>query len=113
MSPDNYKVLPIPPLPPTQCLNTTTFTQPKLDGSLSVPELYDWHLEHSPNHPLFVFSDEQGIPTTIYWPEAARAVHRAGHLVRSLVHDDTSKTAQPSKPRVLAVLAATGMFVLT
>ncbi|CAL1699334.1 unnamed protein product [Somion occarium] len=104
MHPDDYKLLPIPSLPPTQCLSTDTFKQPPLDGTLSLPEIYDWHLEHSPNHPLFVYADDAGIATTIYWPEAVRAVHRAGRLIQSLVQDADSKR---SGPLVIAILAPT------
>ncbi|CAL1699315.1 unnamed protein product [Somion occarium] len=104
MHPDNYKTLPIPPLPKTQCLSTQTFSQPKLDGSLTIPEIYDWHLGHSPQHPLFVYSDETGVTTTIYWPDGARGVHRAGRLVQYLAKETT---AQHPRPLIFAILAST------
>jgi hypothetical protein len=97
-------------LPKTQALNSKTFRVPQAlaDDSLALPELYDWHSENSPNHPLFVFEDEPKSIRTIFWPEAVRAIHRAAYRVSSAIEDDTSLTRIP----VVAILAATGMLFL-
>lgn len=104
MSRGRRDTLDLPPFPRTQALSSTTFRPPPLDGSLTVPELYDWHYEHSPHHPLFIYSDEDGSATTIYWPEATKAVHRAGHLVRKYAQEKPA----PSKRPVFAILAGSG-----
>ncbi|CAL1699337.1 unnamed protein product [Somion occarium] len=101
MHPDDYKILPFS-FPNSQCLNSKTFRQPKLDGSLTMPEIWDWHLEHSPDHPLFIYSDDDGAEKTIYWPEGVRGIHRAGHIVRSLAQKEAP---QDTKPKIFAVLA--------
>ncbi|THH28009.1 hypothetical protein EUX98_g6169 [Antrodiella citrinella] len=101
LNPDKYKTIPWPPLPPSQALNSKTFRLPPLDGTLNVPELYDWHLEHTPNHPIFVYADDEGKEKLMYWPEASRAVHRAGRLVRSRLRKDG-----PKRPVVATLCAA-------
>ncbi|KAJ3522383.1 hypothetical protein NM688_g8882 [Phlebia brevispora] len=83
--PDRFKQLPIEAPPRTQILTSATFQAPPLDGSLTLPEIYDWHAEHSPEHPLFVYGNEEGPVHTITWAEAVRGIHRAGRIVRDAV----------------------------
>ncbi|GJE91046.1 acetyl-CoA synthetase-like protein [Phanerochaete sordida] len=103
MSSGQRESLCLPALPRTQALTSTTFTPPPLDGSLSVPEAYDWHYEHSPHHPLFIYSDDEGSATTIYWPDASMAVHRAGRVALSIARERPSPlgTGRP----IFAILA--------
>lgn len=96
----------LPPLPDTQALTTKTFKKPPLDGSLSVPEIYDWHYINSPEHPLFVYSDSQGEVKSILWPEAVRGVHTAARTVRARV----PMAKQEGGPRIVGILAASGTF---
>ncbi|KAF9261013.1 acetyl-CoA synthetase-like protein [Marasmius fiardii PR-910] len=72
--------LPIPPQ--TQALSSSTFRPPPLDGSLHYLDMCDWHYKHSPNHPMFVFSRQDGTTRTITWREAISAVYRGVKLVR-------------------------------
>lgn len=106
-NPDTYKMPPFRALPDTQALHSKTFRPPPLDGSLSVPELYDWHLTNTPEHPLFVFNEDDGRERIIYWPEAVRAMHRAGRIVRSRL-----KEGAPLHP-FIAFLCATGTSFTT
>ena len=110
--PNDYNILPFVPLPKTQCLSTTTFKQPPLYGSLTMPEIYDWHGENSPTHPLFVYSDDEHKPIVVYWPEGTRAVHKAGQIVRGMAGDTGPVRA---KPQIFAILSSTGegLFVYT
>ncbi|KAF9556254.1 acetyl-CoA synthetase-like protein [Agrocybe pediades] len=92
----------IPKPPQTQALSSATFTPPPLDGSLSLPEQYEWHLKHSPNHPLFTYATENKDVRTILWREAVKAIHTGARLVRQ-----TMKWAPGMKnPPVIAILAA-------
>ena len=101
-----YFSLPIPPVPNTQALKSNTFKCPPLDGSLTLPEIYDWHYHNTPDHPLFVFADEADENHTILWPQVVRAVHEAGRIVRSRVpRDDKLSSAS-----VVAIVAAVGTF---
>ena len=106
MMDSTYKVLPLLPPPNTQALASKTFRPPPLDGSLTLPEVYDWHLENTPNHPLFVFSDDEGKEHTVLWPEAVRAAHRAGWFIRSLLGQKGNEVTE--SPSVVAILATTG-----
>ena len=93
----------LPPVPRVHALASTTFRPPPLDGSLCVPELYDWHYEHSPDHLLFIYSDQDQEPTTITWREATRAIHKAGRLVQDL----SSRREYSGRP-VFAILSGNG-----
>lgn len=48
---------PILPIPTPHGQNTPTFHPPPLDGSLSIPEIFEFHAEHSPEHPVFIYDD--------------------------------------------------------
>ena len=101
-----YFSLPIPPVPNTQALKSNTFKCPPLDGSLTLPEIYDWHYHNTPDHPLFVFADEADENHTILWPQVVRAAHEAGRIVRSRVPRDDKLSSAP----VVAIVAAVGTF---
>ncbi|KAJ3481757.1 hypothetical protein NLI96_g7439 [Meripilus lineatus] len=107
MSQTSYKIVPIPPFPQTQGLTTKTFTLPPLDGSMTMPEIYDFHLKSSPDHPLFVFPEDDGTERVINWAEAVRAFHRAGHIVHS--HFDL-KRQEGSPPPIVAILSAADLI---
>ncbi|TCD63228.1 putative NRPS-like protein biosynthetic cluster [Steccherinum ochraceum] len=111
MNPDEHIVLPIPQIPPRvqACKPSTTFKVPPLDGSLTTPDLWDWHLKHSPTHPLFHYADTDATVKTIHWAEAVRAMHAAGHLINSALKQHGSR-------QTMAILASgdyiTYLFVL-
>ena len=104
LNPDNYKVLPFQPIPKKQALNSTTFRLPPTDGSLKIPELWDWHLDQSPDHLLFVYAEDDGTERFVYWKEAIPAAHRAGRLALNRLKPDP-----PPRP-IFALLCATGNF---
>lgn len=98
--------LPIPPLPNTQALSSSTFNKPPLDGSLTIPEIYDWHYDNNPDHPLFIYSDSRGDVRTIFWPEVVLGVHRVAKIVQS-----RTLLAADGKPCIVGILAASGSFL--
>ncbi|KAF7795915.1 hypothetical protein EIP86_007082 [Pleurotus ostreatoroseus] len=100
-----FSTLPIKPPPRTQALSSETFALPPCDGSLFLHELYDWHYEHSPNHPLFQYATEGGEITTITMSKVAPAIHRAGRYVQSVV---SARGVNTSKRPVVGVLSASG-----
>ncbi|KAK0192594.1 male sterility protein-domain-containing protein [Armillaria mellea] len=90
------------PLPPqTQALTSKTFTPPPLDGSLTLPEIYDWHSKHNTGHRLFVYIQQDETPRTICWPEAVRAVHTGAKLFRDRLGWKPDADEKP----VVAILA--------
>jgi hypothetical protein len=97
--------------PNTQALNSETFqVPPALAGvTLALPEIYDWHSENSPMHPLFIFEDRPGSIRTVLWPEAVRAIHRAAFRVSAAIEENPLTSGQIP---VIAILAATGMSLL-
>jgi hypothetical protein len=105
MADNSYVCLPIPLPPQTQALNSPTFIIPPLDGTLSLPEIFDFHLQHSPNHPAFVYADGPGSTRTILWHEVVRGLHQAGHIVRSRV-----EVEQVNERPIIALLALAGML---
>lgn len=105
-----FMTLPIPAPPNTQALACPDFRPPPLDGSLTYPELFDWHLTRAPNHPLFVYSDDVGAEHRILWPEGVRAIQSAARIVRLAVDGDENTT--PDSPTVVAILSSAGRYLL-
>ncbi|TCD61564.1 putative NRPS-like protein biosynthetic cluster [Steccherinum ochraceum] len=79
-------------VPKTQALSSKTFKIPPLDGSLTLPEIWDWHLENSPEHPLFVYVDENGTEKSLIFRDAIYAMHRAGRIMRSRMPESLAET---------------------
>src|ERR1700743_2036418 len=99
----------IPPLPNSQALSSITFKKPVLDGSMTLPEIYDWHYINSPNHPLFVYSDDLDNVQTIVFYEAVRAIHKVARLVRSQLPVEFRKSGRPT----VAILSSSGNQILS
>ncbi|KAL6306740.1 hypothetical protein BKA93DRAFT_894740 [Sparassis latifolia] len=91
----------IPSPPQTQALSSRTFCPPPIDGSMTLPEIFDWHLANTPDHRLFVFSKDDGGIRTIYWPEAVRAIHVGARVVRKRMNWTPGMKENP----VVAILA--------
>ncbi|KAJ7452161.1 hypothetical protein B0H11DRAFT_1742224 [Mycena galericulata] len=87
--------------PTPQGLSSPTFRQPPLDGTLFLPEMFDHHAQNSPNHPLFRYSNADGVVQTIGWSHAAQAFHKAGHIARQQVH-----AKAPGNRPVIAIVAS-------
>jgi len=85
---------------PTRAISSTTFLHPPLYGSLSLPEVREWHTEHSRAHQLFVFAREDGSVHSVSWVEAARAM-RAGE---NIIQDRLNDTRSMGGPGVIAIL---------
>lgn len=109
-SPENsspLQFLPYEPLPIDVGIGSATFTPPPLDGSMRVAEMVDWNAKHSPNHPVFEYSDDSGTVIAINWQEAYKAVHRTGRYMRDIAD---ARALNASRIPVFAVLAAAGKF---
>lgn len=88
-----------------QGANSSTFQPPPLDGTLNVPELFAYHATNSPNHPLFVYADDNKDIKTIYYPEAYRAIRRAGKLVSGHYKRDKDRYAMQKDAPTFGILA--------
>ncbi|PBK62268.1 NRPS-like enzyme [Armillaria solidipes] len=87
-------------LPTPQGVSSPTFKPPPLDGSLTVPELFDYNGFHSAKHTLFRYDGpDNGEFRSITWEEGVAAFHVAGHYFREHIDDET--------PVVVGILANT------
>ena len=66
-----------PAVQTVQGANSTTFTSPGIDTTLTIPELFEFHAKHSPQHPVFVYADDEQKEHVIRFPEVYRAIRKA------------------------------------
>ena len=71
----------IPEVTAQQGANSTTWTRPPLYGPLTVPELYAFHAEKSPHHPVIVYDDEDGNVQTLYHKDVFGGIRKAAKYV--------------------------------
>ncbi|EIN04342.1 acetyl-CoA synthetase-like protein [Punctularia strigosozonata HHB-11173 SS5] len=86
--------------------NATAYKQPPLDGSLTVPEIYDWHLQHNPDHVVFVYATEAGDRAEITFKQGVHAMHRAGRMLIDRL-SNRGLEPKPQEAPVIAIFAAT------
>ncbi|KAI0030733.1 acetyl-CoA synthetase-like protein [Vararia minispora EC-137] len=91
--------------PAPQATNSSTFTPPPLDRSLTFPEYFGHHAIHSPNHPLYVYSDASRVHMITY-AAAYRAQLRAAHLVKAAFEHGPRPYLNSDAAPVFGVLAA-------
>lgn len=86
--------------PTPQGQGSDTFHPPPVDGTRSLPELYEYNAKHSPDHPLFAFADDSSATRTIKYPEAWRMIQRAAKIVHGYVakHQKRYSTQGPETP---------------
>lgn len=85
------------------------FLTPPLDGSLTISELYDFHLEHNPTHPVFTYVNEANNLVRLSFSEVVPAAHNAARLVARRANIDL----EGLKSVTIAILATTGSHNLT
>ncbi|KAF5370381.1 hypothetical protein D9758_006891 [Tetrapyrgos nigripes] len=56
-------------------MDTSSFKEPPLDGSLAVTQIYDFHLKNSANCPLFVYTTSNGSKKVLTWSVFGHAIH--------------------------------------
>ncbi|KAG6901669.1 hypothetical protein C0995_009385 [Termitomyces sp. Mi166 len=86
----------------TSGLNTE-FKIPPLDGSLCVPEMYDWHYTHNKTHSVFRYAGD-GIVHRISYGEFVPALHRAAHIISEQI--GVNPAGDRNNYPVVAVLSA-------
>lgn len=103
--------------PTLQGCCSTTFQQPPLDGSLTVPELFAWHAKHSPDHPVFVYPNSdpfnpstKDVIVTVHYPEVYRAIIAAAKLVKEALADHEIQQPTNEIP-VIGILAIAGKMM--
>ncbi|KAL4264659.1 Adenylate-forming Reductase [Pleurotus pulmonarius] len=96
----DFDTLPYPPVPKTQALSSLTFKPPPLDGSLTIPEFYDWHYHNSPEHPVLIFPEEDGSQRTIKWAETTQAIHTCARILQRTI------SAEQGAETIVGIFAA-------
>lgn len=100
-------VLPVPLLLTKE---GSKFQHPPLDGSMTIPQIYDWHYAHSPDHPAFVFKDPIcGDIKRLTYREIVPAMHMAA---RSILREIGTYSPHPTSAMYgpIAIVANTGLF---
>jgi hypothetical protein len=96
--------------PQPQGLSSPTFTVPPIDGSMTVPEMWDHNMTHNPHHPFIVYDEFDGSLKTITWLQGNRAIHTAARFVDSKLH--LSKSDPQQTPPVVIILAMAGEVIM-
>ena len=93
-----------------QGAHSKTFTRPPLDTTLTIPELFKFHAEHSAEHAVFAYADDEHRPHYLYYPEVYRAIRKAATFVYPLIRADLEDAAGKGSGEqpVIAILANTG-----
>lgn len=107
MDPRAYMRVPFPPFERrTQGISSNTFKVPPLDGSLTIPELFDWQAEHSPHYPVYEYAEDGGFIVALTFTEARQAIHRGVRLIQDVL-SATASTRNKSRP-IVAIVSSAG-----
>jgi hypothetical protein len=89
-----------------QGVGSSTFTPLPLNESLYLPDLFEWHAQHSPRHTVFIIPIANSDIETrkISWLEANRFVHTAAKLF----HGELAKQSVPIRS-VVGIFGNTGL----
>lgn len=98
-------------IPTPEATSFPLFIPPPLDGSLTIPEIYDFHYSNNPDHPLFIYDD--GGVQTIPWRQAVKAIHRAAMMVQGIPNPHAQVGSDPPVVAILAVTDQLSYFALT
>nr|UXY92114.1 ATP/NADPH-dependent carboxylic acid reductase [Trametes cinnabarina] len=63
-----------------QGANSKTFSRVELNTTLTLPELFKHHAENSPEHPVFVYMDDDKKEHIIRFPEVYRGIRKAATI---------------------------------
>ncbi|KAG5337143.1 hypothetical protein C0989_010523 [Termitomyces sp. Mn162] len=85
---------------------SSQYERPPLDGSLYVPELYDWQYHHNPTQTAFLYSVGESGLQAITYKEFVPAIHRAARLVAGMIGIDIS--GEKAHYPVVVILSAAG-----
>ena len=100
------------PIPASLAKAGSKFVRPPLDGSMTVPQIYDWHYVHNPAHSVFVFKD---IPTGqlkhLTYREVVPTMHAAARfvLLQANMNPEEIPSAAARRPTV-GIVANTGEY---
>ncbi|OSD00742.1 acetyl-CoA synthetase-like protein [Trametes coccinea BRFM310] len=85
---------------------STTWVSPPFYGSMAIPELYAFHAEKSPTHPIFSYDDERGEPRELNYMQVFSAIRMAASYVSRHISRSVKASREGTGDYVLGVLAA-------
>lgn len=97
----------VPQVPKRATKRDFPYKAPPLDGSLTVPQIYDWHFRENADHAVFVFKphDRDGLERLTY-RQVVPAMHNAGRLVSRLVRQNAENLSEETGP--VAIVSSAG-----
>ncbi len=96
------------PQPTPQGVNSPTFHPAPFGHGLSVPGLYQYHAKHSPEHPVFTYSDPaDGTTYEITYASVWESIGRVGDII---AHRCSSSVEASAERPVIGILAHAGML---
>ena len=88
---------------------TAQFTPVKCGGSLSFPQLYDFQRQHSPDFPLFAYTDrENGLQRELTYRQVGERIHYAARRVADELGISGTASTPKDSPPVIAIVAVAG-----
>ncbi|KAA1476420.1 acetyl-CoA synthetase-like protein [Dentipellis sp. KUC8613] len=85
--------------------HSTTFTPAPTDRFLTIPQLHEFNAKHSPDHPLFVYNDDDGKEVVIDRARGWEGMRRASQLVWDRCKLCASSPDPTAQPLVIGILA--------
>lgn len=86
----------------------STFTEPPLGALCTIADLYNWNYTNNPEHPVFVFQDNNTQEVFITYRQFVPAAHRAGVQIATVLQIDVA--AQKETYPVAAILSVAGTY---
>lgn len=97
-----------------QGVKSKTFKRIALDTTMTIPELFEYHAKHSPEHPVFVYADDEQKEHVLCYPEVYRAIRKMAtisHTYYTRLADYYARaraTSIEAEPPVMGILATIG-----
>ncbi|KAH9851221.1 acetyl-CoA synthetase-like protein [Lenzites betulinus] len=94
-----------------QGASSKTFSPVDRDTTLSIPELFEYHAKHSPEHPVFVYVDDEKQEHVLHFPEVYRGIRKAATISANHYQRSADYYAQwqadksENEPPVVGILA--------
>jgi hypothetical protein len=94
----------LPGMHHVQGAESKTFSPIPLSKPCSLPEMIDFHMVHSSNHPVMLWNEGEDT-RTITWTQFGRAIHRVARAIATKLGYDLDKQEKPPKNTFVAIMA--------
>ncbi|EJF61432.1 acetyl-CoA synthetase-like protein [Dichomitus squalens LYAD-421 SS1] len=75
-----------------QGVGSSTWTRPPFYGNLTIPELYEFHAENSPDHPVIVYQNTDNVLQTLRFKDIIHGVRKAASATLPNMHQFPTET---------------------